>query len=62
MLLGYLFGHYIYSPSCLANVLLEAMLGKPWVKDVTVVGKLAADSEIFPFRTRVFSGLESSAC
>lgn len=62
MLLGDLFGHYICSPSCLASALLEAMLGEPWVKDVAVAGELAAGPKSLPFRTRVFSDLESSVC
>jgi len=57
MLLGHLYGHCICSPSCLASVLLEAMLGELWVKDVAVAGKIAADPKSLPFRTRVFSDL-----
>lgn len=60
MLVGH--GCYICSPSCLVSVLLKAMLGEPWVKEVAVAGKLAADPKSLPFRARVFSDLESSAC
>lgn len=37
-------------------------MGEPWVKDVAVPGKLAADTRSLPFRTRVLSDLESSVC
>lgn len=62
MLYSHLFGHYICSPCPCASVLLEAMLGEPWVKDVAVVGKLAADPKSLPFRTRAFSDLKSNIC
>lgn len=54
MLLGHFFGHYICSPSCLASVLLEAMLSESWVKDLAVAGKLAAEPKSLPFRMSAF--------